>query len=451
MSLIQSRSNSINNLFSTHKQLINFYERIEQFEESNNFRPMAFSARTNYERIFLAVTTQVLDSSPIYFDPELALRMSPENSMLETVFGFSIAVSGHDDSNYFIDGYNSPEASENILILKATAQADCFFDVGANLGYYSFLVAQSRQSNIHCYAFEPVLDNFQKIQDGIRINEFEQVVFPQRVAIGAKNLENVEIHINRYGSGGNSMIEFLDKLADSKFVENVPLISLDNFIKENRIQSRNAILKIDVERFEEEVIAGAENFLTSEFPPIILLETFPHQDTDTRVLSQLENWGFSVWGVRKFMPDVQIIFPAFRRNRLERSPLGNYIAFHHRHTEIMEQCKQPVEETFFLRECFIRRVEDFQRKTYDSLMRYARQLNENRSTDLIGVHAEFPEWGNLTHYDENELATISLKNISLLRRLYRKLVTKFPSLIMLKRQSISSKRLPCKSLNSIFI
>jgi len=78
MSLIQSRANRINQLFSTHNQLVNYFANIEHFEDSNNFRPMAFSARSNYEKIFLAITRQVLEASPIFFDSELALRTSPE-------------------------------------------------------------------------------------------------------------------------------------------------------------------------------------------------------------------------------------------------------------------------------------------------------------------------------------------------------------------------------------
>ncbi len=433
MSLIQSRTKRINQLFSTHNRLVNYFGNVEQFEESNNFRAMAFSARINYEKIFLAITRQVLEASPIFFDSELALRMSPEHSVLETAFGFSIAISGQDDSNYFIDGYNSPEASENILILKAAAQADIFFDIGANLGYYSFLVAQSRQSDIRCYAFEPVLDNFRKIQASVRINGFEQVVIPKRVAVGAKNLPDVEIRINRYGSGGNSLIEFSDKLADSKFIENAPLISLDNFIKENEITSKNALLKIDVEGFEEDVIAGARNFLTSNIPPVVIVETFPHNETDMRVLGQLDKWGFSVWGVRKFIPNVPVIYPAFRRNRLVRSPLGNYIAFHHRHTEVLEQCKQPEEESFFLRDRFIRKLEDFQRMTFDSLRRYAERLNETRSTDRHSVLVDLPEWEDLSYYDVPDSQMMSANDFSFWRRLYRKMAAKYPLLNKLKQ------------------
>ncbi len=275
------------------------------------------------------------------------------------------------------------------------------------------------------------MGNFQKIQAGIRINAFENVVFPNRVAVGAKNLTDVDIRINRYESGGNSLIEFSDKLADSKFIDNAPLISLDDILEKNEILSRNALLKIDVEGFEEEVIDGARKFLTSNFPPVVLVETFPNNETDRRVLGKLGKWGFSVWGVRKFIPNVPIIYPAFRRNRLVRSPLGNYMAFHQGHTQILEQCKQPEEKTFFLRECFIRKLEGFQRKTFDSLRRYAKQLNEKRSTDRLSVLVDLPEWEDLSHYDANDAQLMSENDVSFWRRVYRNMVAKYPSLIKL--------------------
>jgi len=116
-----------------------------------------------------------------------------------------------------------------------------------------------------------------------------------------------------------------------------------------------------------------------------------------------------------------------------RSPLGNYIAFHHRYIEVLEQCKQPEEESFFLRDRFIRKLEDFQRMTFDSLRRYAERLNETRSTDRHSVLVDLPEWEDLSYYDVPDSQMMSANDFSFWRRLYRKMAAKYPLLNKLKQ------------------
>lgn len=434
MSLIQARKQKIWDIHSNHRNLLASFDQVVKHEEALNVMPTAFSARMHYEAIFSAITHQGLNSSPIYYDTNLAVLMPPEQSVLETAFGFSMVLSAQDDNNFYSDGYNSSEASENILILKATESVDCFFDIGANLGYYSFLVAESRQDNVRCYAFEPVLENYQKMQKGIEINGFEQIIFPERSAIGANGATEIEIHLNRYGSGGNSVATFADSRAESNFSERIPLVSLDSYIAKNKISSGNAFVKIDVEGYEEEVITGAQKYLTSNSPPVILIETFPDNGADERVLMRLNEWGYSVWGVRKFVPQSPIIYPAFRRRKLVRSPFGNYIAFHHQHTDILTWCMQPVAENFFLRNRFIINLEGFQQRTFESLKRYAQRLEEKMQGERLNILVAIPEWENLSREAVGAAGIFQgEQSISFWRRYLWNVLVRYPKLSLLKK------------------
>lgn len=414
MNILQERLEMISQIINRHLQLLSFYDDISGFENMINVIPKAFSAKSHYNVVYTKML-QNIKYVPFFCQDDLTMYMDPDALTLKTIFGFSLLLSADDDSNIFADGYNSTEAAENILILKATANCDYFFDVGANIGYYSFLIAQSRQQEVTIFAFEPVSNNFAKLSKGIEINQYQQIVKPLKVAVGAQNQPEIDIHINRYGSGGNSILPFSDARMGSDFSEKAPLISLDQFLEQNKIYPNNSFLKIDVEGFEEEVIKGAKGFLTSSRPPIILIETFPKRNADIRVLSQLSKWGYEVWGVGSPLEFESSIYPAFRYGRLRRSPNGNYMAFHTTHKAILNLCKQPITKEIFFSEDRIGEVIKFQARTIKSLDEYIQRLVNEKRNKIIETQIDIPSIKN-----DNQQKEIITASFSPIRRFVRR-------------------------------
>jgi FkbM family methyltransferase len=161
------------------------------------------------------------------------------------------------------------------VLMKIINPMKIFLDVGANTGYYS-LVVSTINNKIKTYAFEPGDGAFNFLTDNIKINKFENQIFPQKAALADKNGEstffietsNKDSDIAQL-SGGSSLIE----IDDDKFEyreERVKVYTLDTFAKENNLANID-LIKLDTEATEHLVLRGGE-FVLKNHRPIIICE-----------------------------------------------------------------------------------------------------------------------------------------------------------------------------------
>jgi len=147
------------------------------------------------------------------------------------------------------------------FILKNIDRIKNFFDVGANYGYYSFLITNINKSST-AYAFEP---NPYALKI-LNLNKNERIkVIPY--AIGG---ENKKIKFER-GHFMNSLATNIILNEQNKDFIEVEMITLDNFCSKNNVIPD--FIKIDVEKIESEVIKGGINLLKS-CHPILTLEIY---------------------------------------------------------------------------------------------------------------------------------------------------------------------------------
>jgi FkbM family methyltransferase len=155
------------------------------------------------------------------------------------------------------------EAAETEIVQACLADADVFVDVGANIGYYVCLAGLNR---VPVIAFEPQPQNLARLYANIRLNRLENVeVFP--VGLGAQS-GLAEL----YGSSGPSASLLRDWAGYSpSYHQTISIHALDRVLGE-RLRGRRALVKIDVEGSELEVLRGAQDTLRSEPRPTWLVE-----------------------------------------------------------------------------------------------------------------------------------------------------------------------------------
>lgn len=370
---IQERYELLDQIEKDHNRLIAYYDSVIDYENKVNVLPIAFSAKSHYEFVYLNLI-QKMNFDPLSDQDSVSIQMDPVFSTQKTIFDFDIICSAYDDPIFCVDGYSTNEGTETILFQKIIENCDYFFDIGANLGYYSFLAAKTRNKNLCVFAFEPVLMNFEKLTKGIEINKFESIIRPYKVAVGKEDKPEIGIFLNRYGSGGNSTIPFSDPKMGSNFTENVPLISLDKFLKDSNIKPKNALIKIDVEGSEEDVLLGAKDWLSSSNPPLLIFETFPTNNSDKKIFSLLSSYGYRIWGFRGYPSAKAPIFPSYQHKKIKRSAYGNYLAVNSNHQEILQSCIKPLPPRLLFAEERFRFVVEFQLKTFESLDNYVHKL-----------------------------------------------------------------------------
>jgi FkbM family methyltransferase len=169
------------------------------------------------------------------------------------------------------------EMEKNIAItMTEDFPGSCVLDIGANLGAFSVPVAKNLASKkIILYSFEPQRIVFQQLCTNIFLNRIDNC-FASQVAVG-KIKSFIELPKIDYQKSKNigsvSCIPEIQKSTNVSYdfsdTERVEVVSLDELV----FRENCSFVKIDVEGFEADVIAGAEGFFIKHgFPPILFEE-----------------------------------------------------------------------------------------------------------------------------------------------------------------------------------
>lgn len=144
------------------------------------------------------------------------------------------------------------------LIAHMLRVGDVVFDVGANVGFYTLLAAAKVGHAGRVIAFEPLPENVRRIHQHLRLNHIENV----RVMEGAVGAGNGTARFEPHASNA------MGKVATHGSVE-VALFSLDALADAKTIPDP-ALMKIDVEGAELDVLRGASRMLERARPTILL-------------------------------------------------------------------------------------------------------------------------------------------------------------------------------------
>jgi FkbM family methyltransferase len=151
-----------------------------------------------------------------------------------------------------------------------------FFDVGANFGYYSLVLASRLNKQCVIHAFEPNPPTLARLRHHVAINGLQDAVHVHNLAL-SDQVGSAALATKEGNSGGAHVV---DSDATSTLVQ---LTTLDAFCDEQRLTRLDAV-KIDVEGFEERVLLGGRRTL-SRWRPVLLLELEPARlrDKETSV------------------------------------------------------------------------------------------------------------------------------------------------------------------------
>ena len=174
---------------------------------------------------------------------------------IQTAYGFTLV----GDPAIAAAGWEGDEIAAFISLLETH---DVVVDIGANVGIYSCLAASRGKKTV---AIEPLRRNLNYLYRNLWDNQLRNVeVFPMGLA-QAPGLGRI------YGYGG--IASFLPGWAQARETQStlVPLTSLDAVVN-GRFGGKRLLIKLDVEGFELEVLAGAVATLDRIPKPTWLVE-----------------------------------------------------------------------------------------------------------------------------------------------------------------------------------
>jgi FkbM family methyltransferase len=143
-------------------------------------------------------------------------------------------------------------------------EGDTFYDIGANVGFFSIIAAKLVGNTGKVYAFEPGEGNANSIRHNAQLNNFSQIeVIPKAVS---HTSGSGQLLLAKY-SGGHALAT-ADAPPDLAGEVAVDLVSIDDLIAQNKIEPPNFV-KVDVEGAELDVLKGMTETIKTYQPTVI--------------------------------------------------------------------------------------------------------------------------------------------------------------------------------------
>jgi FkbM family methyltransferase len=175
---------------------------------------------------------------------------------------------------------------------------DVLFDVGANVGIYSIIAAKVHGARV--FSFEPEALNYAILNKNIMYNKCNNLVTAYCTAI-SNGLKIDRFYLAQYAAGsamhsfGEAKRAPQDDSAGLQdftpaFNQGAISFSIDDLIA--RGLAPPTFIKIDVDGFEDRVIAGASNLLTTAKRLTLLVEANLTIPTHRKMLEYIEALGY---------------------------------------------------------------------------------------------------------------------------------------------------------------
>ncbi|MBI4611296.1 MAG: FkbM family methyltransferase [Candidatus Rokubacteria bacterium] len=156
-------------------------------------------------------------------------------------------------------------------------------DVGANVGYFTLLLAKLVGAQGRVIAFEPLPENFVILRENVRLNQYANVTLEQMAVTDRTGTLRLYRRREHLLTGSASIVH-----GPGDGIE-VPATALDAYLEATG--TRVGFVKIDVEGAEAAVLAGMRRVL-AEDRPLVVVELDGDPSENQLTLSTLRRSGY---------------------------------------------------------------------------------------------------------------------------------------------------------------
>jgi FkbM family methyltransferase len=203
-------------------------------------------------------------------------------------------------ANTYVQGYYEPSV---VRYLRYSVQTGMVcLDIGANVGFYSLLLANKVGASGKVIAFEPTAKIFEILQQNITQNNLKNVAAEQLALYNYDGF--IQFHegppqFDVYNTIGQ--INHPDAMSQSFNANRIPCMRLDSYVASHKLNQID-LIKIDVEGAELFVLQGMEQMLAENPNLIILFEFTDHTtcgfDYSARdIINWLRAKGYQLFGI----------------------------------------------------------------------------------------------------------------------------------------------------------
>lgn len=152
------------------------------------------------------------------------------------------------------------EFEDMAFLLHVLREDDLFVDVGANIGSYTILAGGAVGAK--CISVEPIKSTFNMLEENINVNRLAGHVRALNMGIGQ------EAGVLKFTAGLDTVNHVVSETEPDGDTVEVPVCSLNDLLK----GAEPILIKIDVEGFETNVIAGADKVLSRTSLLAVIIE-----------------------------------------------------------------------------------------------------------------------------------------------------------------------------------
>ncbi len=232
------------------------------------------------------------------------LRLLNRAATIRHGTGKGLRIRAHKMSGNYIDGRN--ELCVQQVIAQHLSSGDVFYDVGANVGFFSLMAARLVGDAGIVYAFEPVPANVTVLTANVSLNQFKNImVVPKAVAH-----INSRAHLIITQHPGGAKLTKVDTPLNSRIKKVIPVdvISLDEWLQESSSRPPT-LVKIDVEGAEFQVIQGMLQIIRRFRPKIVYEIDHPREGSLQEIKIQMDvfiqSLGYRITSLENAYPHIR--------------------------------------------------------------------------------------------------------------------------------------------------
>jgi len=177
------------------------------------------------------------------------------------------------------------------LFFRLASRSRVTLDIGAYVGFFSLLAAHAN-SDAQVYAFEPLIDVRERLQNNLDLNGLSNV---QVIGCAVGGFDGItEFFSTKTHLPCSSSLSY-DFMQSAERVYSIPVsvITVDRFVSENNLPSVD-LVKIDTESTEPDVLLGMTETITRDQPSIIC-EVLKDRGSERRLEEVLRPVGYNFY------------------------------------------------------------------------------------------------------------------------------------------------------------
>lgn len=161
------------------------------------------------------------------------------------------------------------ELKEQQFLNAFLRPGDTFVDIGANIGLFTLIAAQSVGNTGHVYAFEPCAKTYQRLLENVDLNRLTNVSC-YRLALSDSAMQ---LDMTTSLDGYDAWNSLARPIAGNAFaVELVDCTTWNSFAREHDLVAGATMIKIDVEGWESRALSGGSEVLSRPDAPVLQVE-----------------------------------------------------------------------------------------------------------------------------------------------------------------------------------